>query len=446
HETLNAKLETRNIEPGTRAGKAPGAPVESASFALPRCSLSTSSRHSPFLPLIIAGLATIGPFSIDTYLPSFPAMVNALETTPLHVQQTLSAYLLPYAGMMLFHGAVSDSFGRRLPILAGVAGYALASVGCALAPSIGALLLCRALQGLLAGVGMVIGRAIIRDCYHGHEAQRLMSQVLMIFAIAPAVAPIIGGWLQTWFGWRANFWFLAGLGAFLFFACLRFLPETHPPHARQPFSPGPLLAAYRHVVTDRRFLLLAATAAISFSGFFIYVLSAPVFIYRHLGLHVHQFAWLFLSGVAGMILGAYLSGRLAGRIPPRSAVKLGFAIMFGAAIYNVIYHWFFPPQLPWSIIHQGIYAVGLTITMPAITLLLLDLFPRNRGMASSLQGFVHSLFSTVNAGVLSPLFSATVTLLAGGMLGLVTLAFFCWWTYTSLPPAPAVAGQGVATD
>jgi len=373
-------------------------------------------------------------------------MVDGLETTPLHVQQTLSAYLLPYAGMMLFHGAVSDSFGRRLPILVGVAGYALASIGCALAPSIGALLFFRALQGLLAGVGMVIGRAIIRDRYHGHEAQRLMSQVMMIFAIAPAVAPIIGGWLETWFGWRANFWFLAALGTFLFLACSRFLPETHPRGARNPFAPGPLLAAYRHVGINRRFLLLAATAAVSFAGFFIYILSAPVFIYHHLGLDVHQFAWLFLSGVAGMILGAYISGQLAGRMPPTRAIKLGFAIMFAAAIYNVVLNLLFPPQLPWAIIHQGIYAVGLTITMPAITLLLLDLFPRNRGMASSLQAFVNSLFSTLNAGVLSPLLSGTAATLAGGMLGLLIIAFISWWVYTGLPAAPAVAEEGVTSD
>jgi DHA1 family bicyclomycin/chloramphenicol resistance-like MFS transporter len=276
--------------------------------------LSTASRQSAFLPLLIAGLATIGPFSIDTYLPSFPAMTDALGATPLQIQQTLTAYLLPYAAMMLFHGAVSDSFGRRGPILVGVAGYTLASAGCALSSSIGMLLFFRALQGLLAGVGMVLGRAIIRDCYHGHEAQRLMSRVLMIFAVAPAVAPIIGGWLQTWFGWRANFWFLAGLGVTLFLACVRFLPETHPPHARSRFAPAPLLAAYRHVAGNVRFLLLAGAAAINFAGFFLYVLSAPVFIYRHLGLNEHQFAWLFMSGVVGMMVGAFVSGRLAGRI------------------------------------------------------------------------------------------------------------------------------------
>ncbi len=437
-ETRNSELETRNREPV--------APVESASFDLARRSLSTSPRPSAFLPLIVAGLATIGPFSIDTYLPSFPAMADALGTTQLHVQQTLTAYLLPYAGMMLFHGAVSDSFGRRRPILVGVVGYALASVGCALAPNIEMLLLFRALQGLLAGVGMVIGRAIIRDCYHGHEAQRLMSQVLMIFAIAPAVAPIIGGWLHTWFGWRANFWFLAGLGIVLFLACLRYLPETHPPHARHRFAPAPLIAAYRHVAFNRRFLLLAGTAAVNFAGFFIYILSAPTFIYRHLGLEINQFAWLFMAGVVGMVIGAYLSGRLAGRIPPQRAVKLGYTIMFVAALYNVLYYVWFPPMLPWSIIHQAFYAVGLTIAMPAITLLLLDLFPRNRGMASSLQGFVHSLFSAVNAGVLSPLFSGTAAMLAGGMLGLLTVGFGCWWIYSSLPPAPVAAGQGVASD
>lgn len=391
--------------------------------------------------MLIAALATIGPFSIDTYLPSFPAISEALGATRFEVQQTLTAYLLPYAGMMLFHGAVSDAFGRRRPILVGVAGYALASAGCALASSIEMLLFFRALQGLLAGVGIVLGRAIIRDCYHGHDAQRLMSRVIMIFAIAPAVAPIVGGWLQGSFGWRANFWFLTVLGLVLFLASIRFLPETHPPHARNRFAPAPLLAAYRHVALNSRFILLAGTAAINFSAFFIYVLSAPAFIYEHLGLNENQFAWLFWPGVVGMMSGAYVSGRLAGRIPPQRVVALGFAVMFAAALYNVLYYVWFPPLLPWSIIHLGLYTVGMTIAMPAITLLLLDLFPRNRGMASSLQGFVHSFLSGVNAGVISPLLSGTAAMLAGGMLGLLALGFGCWRIFASMP-APQLGREG----
>lgn len=406
--------------------------------------MSTPLRSDPWLPLLIAGLATIGPFSIDTYLPSFPAMADALGTTQSHVQQTLTAYLLPYALMMLFHGAVSDSFGRRPVILVGVAGYTLASIGCALAPNLGMLMLFRVLQGLLAGVGMVIGRAVIRDRFHGHQAQRLMAQVMMIFAIAPAVAPIIGGWLHTWFGWRANFWFLAFLGIVLFLACLRYLPETHPPHARHSFTPRPLFAAYRHVGANGRFLLLGGAAAISFAGFFLYVLSAPAFVYEYLQLNEHQFAWLFLPGVVGMMTGSYLSGRLAGRVTPRRTVQLGFAVMFAAALYNALYYVWFPPMLPWSVVHQLVYACGMAMAMPALTLLLLDLFPHNRGMASSLQGFMHSLVSAMNAAVLVPLLSVSAPVLAAGMLGLLAVSWILWTAYQALPFEAVARSRGDA--
>lgn len=390
--------------------------------------LYTPPRRALLL-VLIAGLATIGPFSIDTYLPSFPAIARGLGTTDLGVQQTLTAYLLPYAGMMLFHGAISDSFGRRLPILVGMAGYAIGSVGCALAPSLEALIFFRMMQGWLAGAGMVIGRAIIRDCYHGHDAQRMMSQVIMIFAIAPALAPVIGGWLQTWFGWRANFWFLALLGTTLFLASFRYLPETHPRESRHRFAPAPLLAAYRHVGTNGRFLFLAGAAAVNFAGFFLYIVSAPAFIYRHLGLNEHQFAWLFFSNVAGMLIGSYLSARLSGRISPQRAVWLGYAIMFTAALYNVLYHTAFPPLLPWSVLQQVIYGAGMTIAMPALTLLLLDLFPHHRGMASSLQAFMHSMGSTLIAGVVSPLLSGSAATLAAGMLGLLACGCVSWLIY-----------------
>lgn len=394
--------------------------------------VSSPGHHNLSLPLLIAGLATLGPFSIDTYLPSFPAMAQALGATEVEIQQTLTAYLLPFAGMMLFHGALSDSFGRRPVVLACMLGYAAASLGCALAQNLPMLIAFRALQGVSAGAGIVVGRAIIRDCYHGHEAQRLMSHVMMIFALAPAVAPVIGGWLHTWFGWRANFVFLAAFGALLYGACLRRLPETHPPHARHPFAAVPLLAAYRMVAGSGRFLLLAIAAAAGFSGFFLYIVSAPVFIYRHLGLNEHQFFWLFMAGVTGTIAGSWLSARLAGQIPPERAVHLGYGVMLVAALYNVLYYVWFPPLLPWSVLHQLVYAVGMAIALPALTLLLLDLFPRNRGLASSLQGFAHSLGSSLVAGVVSPLLSASAAKLAGGTLTLLGAAFTLWLAYCAL--------------
>jgi DHA1 family bicyclomycin/chloramphenicol resistance-like MFS transporter len=396
--------------------------------------VSESPRHHRLLPLLIAGLATIGPFAVDTYLPSFPSMGADLGASDVALQQTLTAYLIPFAFMMLFHGAISDAVGRRPVILAGVAGFVFASIGCALATSMTMLLVCRALQGLVAGAGTAIGRAVIRDAYQGHEAQRLMSRVMMIFSIAPAIAPIIGGALQSWFGWRSIFWFLVLFSVILFVACVRWLPETHPLHARQRFSPAPLLAAYRHVGFNSRFLLIAGTSALNFAGFFLYVLSAPAFIYKHLGLGAHQFAWIFMAGVIGMMTGALLSGRLAGRVTPMRTVWLGFAIMAAASLYNVLYYVWFPPQLPWSVLHQVVYATGMALSMPSLTLMVLDLFPKNRGMAASLQSFIQSLTCGLVAGIASPLFSESAATLAAGAAGFLVAGFVLWTIHVTTRP------------
>ena len=389
----------------------------------------TVPRYSRWLPLLIAGLATIGPFTIDTYLPSFPAIAAEMATTEVLIQQTLTAYLIPFAVMMLFHGAISDAVGRRPVILVGLGGYVLASIGCAMADSMTMLLICRALQGLVAGASTALSRAVVRDAYQGVEAQRQMSRVMLIFSIAPAIAPIIGGALQTWFGWRANFWFLSLFGALLFIACHRYLPETLPASARQRFAAAPLLAAYRLVALNPKFILLAGTSSLSFAGFFLYVLSAPAFIYRHLGLTAHDFAWLFMAGVIGMMLGATLSGRLAGKFSARRTVWLSFSIMFAGVAYNNLFYLAFPPQLPWSVAHQVIVATGMALAMPSLTLMLLDLFPHNRGMAASLQSCVQSMVAGFVAAIASPLFSATAATMAFGGLLFALAALMLWLAY-----------------
>ena len=164
------------------------------------------------LALLLACLGMIGPFSIDTYLPAFSSIAGSIGATPAQMQQTLSSYLLGFALMNLFHGALSDSLGRRPVVLAGVALFTLASVGCALSDTIGQLVLFRALQGVSAGAGMVVSRAIIRDLFPPADAQRVMSQVTIYFGIAPAIAPMVGGFLFEQVGWHAIFWLLAVLG------------------------------------------------------------------------------------------------------------------------------------------------------------------------------------------------------------------------------------------
>jgi len=396
--------------------------------------MSATPHHAapitlPVLAMILAALAMIGPFTIDTYLPAFPYIAADLQATPAQMQQTLSFYLFTMALMTLFHGTLSDSFGRRPVILASLAVYVITAIGCALASSLPQLLFWRAVQGLAAGAGMIVGRAIIRDSFAGHEAQRLMSLVTMIFGIAPAIAPVIGGWLQGAFGWRSIFWFLALYGLLLLGAAIWRLPETHPVSDRQPFHAVPLLRNYLRLGGNRKLVLLCFAVAFNFSGFFLYIVSAPAVIYDLLGLSATDFAWLFVPGIGGVMLGAFLSGRLAGRLTPGRTVLIGYLVMAGAAVFNVTYCALFPPALPWTVLPVMIYTTGMALAMPSVTLLALDLFPQLRGMTASLQGFAHSLFASITAGVISPLVSGSALTLALGMSGLLLLGALSWIFY-----------------
>ena len=384
---------------------------------------------APLLAAVLAGLAMLGPFSIDTYLPTFPAIGREFAITPAGLQQTLSAYFLPFSVMMLFHGTLSDSFGRRPVILGSLIVYAIASVGCVLAPDLAQLLVFRALQGLSAGAGMVVGRAIIRDSFEGHAAQRLMSLVTIIFGLAPAIAPILGGWLLGWFGWRSVFVFLTLYALSLLALSWWRLPETHPRAVRQPFALARLARNYCKLGRSPHLLLLCATLALNFAGFFIYVVSAPAFIYNLLGLNEKQFAWLFVPGIAGVMTGAFLSGRFAETVSLRRTVGIAYCIMFGAAAFNVSYSALAAPALPWSVLPVMLYTTGMAFAMPSVTLLALELFPSNRGMTSSLQGFTQSFTSAIVAGVVSPLLSHSDITLALGMTGLLSLGCMSWFIY-----------------
>src|SRR5437868_5303528 len=196
------------------------------------------------LATMLAGLSMLGPFSIDAYLPAFPNIQATLHATPLEVQQSLTAYMLSFAGMVLWHGALSDAFGRRNVILVSLVAFLLGTIGCAAAHSVHYLWFFRVRQGVSAGAGVVVGRAIIRDLYADAAAARLLSMVTMIFSIAPAIAPVLGGWVVTLFDWRAIFLGLLVFSLGLWWVCWQHLPETIPLERRQPFNPRFLAASY----------------------------------------------------------------------------------------------------------------------------------------------------------------------------------------------------------
>ena len=381
------------------------------------------------LAILIAALAMLGPFSIDAYLPAFHAIGSEFGVPQIAVQQTLSVYLFAYAFMMLWHGALADALGRRPVVLASLAIYALATLGCAIAGNIETLWLFRALQGLCAGAGIVVGRAIIRDRFHGAEAQRLMSQITLVFGVAPAIAPVLGGVLLNVLGWRAVFWLLLALVVALLTWASKRLPETLPASARQSLLPRHLWRNYVNVLRRPEFLLLAAIPALNFAAFFLYIASAPSFLMDLLGVSSYGFAWLFIPMITGVMIGAFISGRTAGMITPRRTIGLGYMLMFIGVAADIGVAALVPPGVPWHVLPIMIYAIGSSVTMPSATLLLLDLFPTMRGLASSLQGFLQFVLAAVNAGTIAPILAGSLLSLALGMGGFTVLSLLLWITY-----------------
>ncbi|MGN6091594.1 MAG: multidrug effflux MFS transporter [Luteibacter jiangsuensis] len=387
-------------------------------------------RH---LPLLLAALSMIGPFSIDAIFPGFPDIGRDFAVGDVALQQLLSVYLLAYAAMSLFHGALSDAYGRKPVIVIAMAIYTMASVGAALAPSFAFLLGCRVLQGLCGGAGIVVGRAVVRDTMHGEEAQRMMSKVMMIFGIAPAIAPIVGAWLLGIDGWRGIFWALSGFTLALTLGVSWFLVESHPVERRTVFRPRPLLAGYLRIGRDLPFWPLAISSSVNFSGLFLYIASAPQVIRHHLRLGADGFPWLFVPVVTGMVAGAFISGRVAGRVSAARTVSWGYmAMLSSCAISLVLSLTLDTPRVPWSTLPLALYGCGVQLAFPTLTLLLLDRFPEQRGAVSSVQAFFSLLMTSLVAGVLSPALSGSMLTLAVGATAMCSVGLCGWIWYVRL--------------
>jgi len=380
------------------------------------------------LATMLAAMSMLGPFSIDAYLPAFPNIQASLGATPLEVQQSLTFYMLAFAAMVLWHGALADAFGRRNVVLVSLVMFAIGTLGCASAHTVHYLWVFRVMQGVSAGAGVVVGRAIIRDLYDDAAAARLLSLVTMIFSIAPAIAPILGGWIVTLFDWRAIFLSLLAYTILLFIYCYRRLPETLPPHKRQPFNPRYLARNYSDILRSPLFLMKSGVVALNFAGLFVYIAAAPEFLPRHLGLGPSQFGWLFIPAVSGIFLGALAANRMAGRMTFSRQIGIGFCFLIAAPVVNVLYHLWLPPALPWSLAPLLFYNFGMSVVAPAATLLAMDLFPHIRGTVASCQSFALTMLGALVAGVIAPFLSHSVLWLAAGQLAFSASALLLWLT------------------
>lgn len=397
------------------------------------------------LPWLLAGLSMIGPFSIDAVFPAFPLIGERFGVDSSGLQQLISVYLITYAVMSLFHGAISDAIGRKPVIVAGMLVYALASAGAAMSTSYSMLLTCRCLQGVCAGAGLVVGRAIVRDSLEGAAAQQMMSRVMMIFSVAPVIAPIVGAQLLFLNGWHGIFWVLMGFTLMIAVALVLFLEETHPPAARTPFNATTLVRGYVSFGKDRPFWPLLLSCTVNFAGLFLYIASAPHIIRDLLHLSAQGFPWLFMPTVAGLMIGAWMSGRMANRRSVRYTVNLGYGAMLAACGLHVLMALITSePVLPWSMLPLVLHGIGVQLAFPTLTLLLLDRFPERRGGASSVQAFCSLLLCAIVAGVLSPLLSGHMAYLALGASVLTLVGWFAWRWYLRLAERPRVPHTAAA--
>jgi MFS transporter, DHA1 family, multidrug resistance protein len=384
------------------------------------------SRHAG-LAVLLAALSMAGPFSIDTFFPSFHAIAAHFSINAWAVQQTLTVYMLPLSFMSLVQGPLSDAVGRRRVILVGLAVYTAASIGCTVASTFGTLLIFRALQGASVGVGVIVGRAVIRDLYDGPQAQKLLSVVTMIFAFAPAVAPVIGGWIHISLGWRGVFGFMASFGAILAVASYFKLPETHPPERRPRLHVPELARTALRVASDREFLLLAVALGANFATIMCFIGAAPAVVTDHWHLRETQFANLFFPVISGFVIGAWISGRMAGRVPGTRQCQIGFVCSVGATALTAALHALSaePPLLVQQLL-LTVVAAGVQIVSPFVTLRMLDLFPRSRGSAASVQSCISIVISAIVFGALAPLASGSLLTLSEASLCAALLGFALW--------------------
>lgn len=397
-----------------------------------RSTSPASSSHPglpsrPVLVFLFALIPMVGSMGMDLYLPSVHAIAREFDASATEVQQSISIYMLSMAVSMLFYGALSDTFGRRRVLLCSISGYALAALLCALAPSFTMLLASRFLQGLMAGAGLVITRAMVQDVYEGAQARRMMSLVTLFFGLGPCIAPLLGGLLQTHFGWRACFYFLTGFALFLAAFVWRALPETVAPAARTPLRLASIGGNYLRAFGNLQFCAMTVGLGLMAGANSLYITSGAEFIMNILRLDAMSFGWLFIPHIGGSMLGAAAASALATRMSASRQSRVAYIGLFIGMALNVGYNLgASAPQLPWAVLPITVYSFSVALLLPIRSIQIINFFPGMKGLASSLQSFAQIFIFALLSSVLVPLLFHSGLALAVGHAARTLLGMLIW--------------------
>lgn len=335
---------------------------------------------------LLTALVALGQISMSVYLPSLPSLVETLGTTAERVNLTLSVFLAGFAVSHLVYGPLSDRFGRRPVLLFGVALYFVASLACALSPTIEALIAARFLQSVGACAGPVIGRAVVRDVYGPDRSAKALAYIGVAFAVSPAVTPIIGGYLHVWFGWRANFFFMAGVAVVVLTCVWTLLEETNTQFKDRKLHLGSIAATYGMLLRSPGFLGHMFAFSFIFGGLMAFTAASPFLFIDVLGLSPDRFGLIIIFNVFGFLAGTLAAGRLAGRYSVETMAWAGILISLAGGAAMAAFALAGHIGAAALIVPMGVFLAGMGIVFPNCMAGAMAPFPKDAGAASALMG------------------------------------------------------------
>jgi MFS transporter, DHA1 family, multidrug resistance protein len=382
-----------------------------------------------WLVVLLGALAALGPFSIDTYLPAFPAIAETYHASIGAVEVTLAVYFVGLSLGQLLYGPFADAYGRKPPLYVGLTLYVLASAGCAFAPNIGTLTVLRFLQALGGCSAMLIARTVVRDYFPPREASRVFSFLMLVIGVSPLIAPLVGGWFVVHGSWRTTFWMVSTMGTLCLLAVIVFLKESHPLERREPLSLSGTFRQYKRLLTDRHFLVYAIAGSLMSTGMFAYLEGSPFVFIQLFHVPADHFGYYFGSVTLCMVLGAQINGFLVRTVEPAKIFSVVLMVAAAAGCILVInaatgFGGFFGILIP-----LGCFVCCNGLSFPNATALALAPHGRAAGNAAAVLGCIQFGLGGLGGGLVSLFDNGTAMPMAGiiggaGLLGLTIQLLF----------------------